>query len=339
MEGDHLVTLPIHRERIADRKTHVDKIGEDFAAMRGKHLDALSEIEELAHEKAPLAIAYDVGRAQPPFFLEFTYTEVMGLLYVAPASSEVAARVIAHAVSQPNDDRFDAAANVALRDKYNLPAQGRAPHKRVAFIPGANIFQVCVSKEAVDREMHNHSETVIKPHPMSHPTLLRDLSSCYGASRVLEPQSSGWEALSGAEEVLTTTSSEMGLYGALMGKRIRNITNAGFEARGAYGPFYRVLWDLSPDQAAERLRHIINSPYSGVYHPNDPNVSEKMDAFFELAMTLREPFRPLVREYDYRDYAALIAGNIRRIDHAESTSGRPGDRQLPALRNSGPRAD
>ena len=332
-----MVTLPVHRERIGDKKTQVDKIGEDFASMRGKHLDALSEIEELAHAKAPLAIAYDVGRAQPPFFLEFTYTEAIGLLYIAPASSEIAARVIAHAVSQPSDNRFDTASQVALRDKYNLPVTGRASHKRVAFIPGANIFQVCVSKEAVDREMHNHPETVIKPHPMSHPALLRDLSSCYGASRVLEPQSSGWEALLGAEEVLTTTSSEMGLFGVLMGKRIRNITNAGFEARGAYGPFYRVLWDLSPDAAAERLRHIINSPYSGLFHPNDPNVSEKMDAFFELAMTLREPFRPLVREYDYRDYAALIAGNLRRNEHAESTSGRQGNPALPAVRDTSPR--
>ena len=332
-----MVTLPVHRERIGDKKTQVDKIGEDFASMRGKHLDALSEIEELAHAKAPLAIAYDVGRAQPPFFLEFTYTEAMGLLYIAPASSEIAARVIAHAVSQPSDNRFDTASQVALRDKYNLPVTGRASHKRVAFIPGANIFQVCVSKEAVDREMHNHPETVIKPHPMSHPALLRDLASCYGASRVLEPQSSGWEALLGTEEVLTTTSSEMGLYGALMGKRIRNITNAGFEARGAYGPFYRVLWDLSPDAAAERLRHIINSPYSGLFHPNDPNVSEKMDAFFELAMALREPFRPFVREYDYRDYAALIAGNLRRNEHAESTSGRQGNPALPAVRDTSPR--
>lgn len=306
-----MVTISIHHERLTDRATHVNKLGEGFASKRGAHLDRLGGLEELVRSKSPLAISYDVNRSQPPFFHEFTYTELMGgLLYVAPQSCEVAARVMAYAVTKPADDRFDVVSSIVLQDKYQLQTVEASPHKRVVFLPGTNIFAQCVSKETLEREMQRHPDMVLKPHPLTHEDTLRQLGIAFGYECILAKDESASPYLSGAEVVYSPASSEMGLYATLLDKKVVNLTQAGFEARAVYNPIYRLLWVADDPKAT--LSHLLNSPFSGVFHPDDPNVSEKIDAFFKLALELREPFRPLVKEYEPAAYAALVSQQLQR---------------------------
>ena len=301
-----MVRIALHRERLTDLATHEHKLGADFAKIRAPHLDRLGGLEELVRAKSPLAISYDVNRAQPPFFLEFTSTELLGgLLYVAPQSCEIAARIMAHALSKPGDDRFNVASSIVLQDKYQLRSVEASPHKRVVFLPGTNIFAQCVSKETMEREMQRHPETVLKPHPLTHEDTIRQLGISFGYECILDPEESASPYLAGAEVVLSPASSEMGLYATLLGKQVVNITHAAFEARAVYNPIYRLLW--TSDDPKATLCHLLNSPFSGIFHPDDPNVAEKIDAFFALALELREPFRPLVREYDPAAYSALVS--------------------------------
>lgn len=302
-----MVGIAIHEERIGTPETHKMKIGEEWASKRAPHLTALAPVEELVRTKSPLAISYDVSRAQPPFFHEFTYTELMGnLLYVAPQSSEIAARVMAYAGANPPDDRWDVSAHIDLVDKYQLNDADPSPHKRVVFLPGSNIFNQCVSREWLEREMMRFPQTVIKPHPLTNEETLRRLGISFGYECIIDRNASSLPYLHGADVVSTPTSSELGLYATLLGKSIQNITTISFEARGVYNPIYRLLWDSSDPKAT--LHHLLNSPFSGIYHKDDPNIGSKMDKFFEVAMALRDLFKPLVREYSPDQYAGMVIG-------------------------------
>lgn len=304
-----MVRTVLHEERMGDPEAQKKKVGEKFAALRMPHLERLKPLEDMLRDKAPMPITYDVQRHSPPWFLEYTFTEMMGLILVSPQSCEVSARIVQDAFEHPADDRFDVANAVTQSDKYALGNVDQPTFKRVMFMPGSNISQVCVSTDFVDREMHEFPETVIKPHPMTHPNHLREMGIRYGYDRILEPMASGWAYLQGADVVYVPTSSEMGLHAVMMGKQIVNLTTFSFEPRGTFNTFYRLLWRASDPKAV--LTHLLNSPTSGVFHPDDPNVGEKMDRFFAKSLELREPFRPLVQEYERSAYAWFVSQHQR----------------------------
>lgn len=313
-----MVLHDLHRERIGDHK-HAERLG-PLAGRRGKHLGKLKPVEDLLHAKAPLPASFDVSRGQPPYFNEFSYTECLGLLMVQPQSSEIAARLVAFAAEAENPfSEFDVSAKIANCDKYLLDDGAPAELDAVAFPTGSNIFDMCVSREAMDRAMHRDPGLMIKLHPITSPGLIERLGVLYGYHRLIGPTVSGWACLNRASTIYTTTSSEMGLYGFLIGKPVLNITAYGFEAQGSYNSYYRLLWELSPEDATATLKRVLNSPYSGLFHPDDPNLEAKMEHYFAKAMELREQFKPLVYEYEPRDYAQLVNHQLRkRPQHAPS---------------------
>lgn len=304
-----MVTTPAHEQRLADPKVQDRKISPEFAALRGQHLARLAPLEELARDLAPLPISYDVTRLQPWFFQEFTYTEMLGGLYVAPQSSEMAARLVVAALADPHPSEFDAAAAVmaAAGDKYRLQDASDGLPARVAFIPGSNIFAEAVSREALTRLMHEDPDVRIKPHPMTSPDLVRHLGRSFGYQRILDPMASGWACLQAAELAYVTTTTEMGLYAALQGTPIANLSAFPVEARGVYNPFYRLLWARTPLERRRVLEAALRSPCSGFIHPEDPDPCGRLERYFATAMASRELMRPLVHELDAPAWAAAIA--------------------------------
>lgn len=302
-EGHHVVTIPpqFSRERLADAAAQNHKIGPEFAAMRGSHLADLSPVEAVVREAAPLPISYDVNRLQQPYFSEFTYTEMIGAgLLVSPMSVEVSARLVQAALDRP-EQGFDAAASVLDRveaggslDKYKLSADEAPKAKAVAFLPGSNIFHDMVSREALSRAMHEDDDLVIKPHPMTDGKIIGELCGMFGCHRVLEPRISGHACLMAAERVYALSTTEMGLYAVLMGKPVTNIGNFWNEGRGAYSAFYRPLWGKSPADAKAILTKALNSPFSGLMHKDDPDLSERASTFFQAAMDIRALMKPLM---------------------------------------------
>ncbi|PIB90985.1 hypothetical protein [Caulobacter sp. FWC2] len=294
------VRPPFSGELLGDPAIQNKKIGRDFAAMRGGHLSALSGVEAIIREKAPLLASYDVNRGQQPFFHEFTYTECLGAgLLVSPQSPEASARLVQMALEY-SDQGFDAASAVLAQreergtlDKYKQ-ASGELNVKSVAFIPGTNMFHDMVSREALSRAMFEDEELVIKPHPLSDGKLIAELCSIFGHYRVLDPKLSGDACLVSAERVYACTTTEMGLYAVLMGKPIHNVGNFFNEGRGAYSAFYRQLWNKTPDEAKSTLTHILNSPLSGFMHKDDPNVADRVQAYFDAAMSVRASLKPVL---------------------------------------------
>jgi len=290
-----------------DGAAQAGKITAEFADLRADHLKALDGLECLVRELAPLPISYDVTRLQPPFFSEFTYTELLGGIYVAPQSTEIAARLAAAALDTPGGD-FDVVGAIMSRphmDKYKLD-EATQDHRRVAFVAGSNIFGRAVCKEALSRAMHDDPELVIKPHPLTGEETIRTMGRLYGYHRLLEPMASGWECLAAADEILTLSTSEMGLYAILLGKPTRNLTKYAYEARAAYGPLYRLLWGQSPTEARNRLVRLLSSALGGFLHPADPEAEAKARTYFATAMQIREPFRPLMPDFEDPEYAAFL---------------------------------
>lgn len=292
------VQPPFAGELLGDPAIQNKKIGKDFAAMRGGHLSALSGVEAVIREKAPLLASYDINRAQPPYFHEFTYTECLGEgLLVSPQSTEASARLVQKAL-EFSDQGFDAASAVmdqrqqrGTLDKYKL-ASGQLNVKAVAFIPGSNMFHDMVSREALSRAMFEDDELVIKPHPLTDGKLIGELCSIFGHQRILDPKLSGDACLVSAERVYACTTTEMGLYAVLMGKPIHNVGNFFNEGRGAYSAFYRQLWNKTPDEAKATLSHILASPLSGFMHKDDPNVAGRIQTYFDAAMEVRASLKP-----------------------------------------------
>lgn len=289
---------PVSAELLSDTAIQHKKIGPTFAGMRGDHLDELSPVEAVIREAAPLPISYDVSRNQPLHFDQFSYTELMGVgLLVSPMSIEASARLVQLALDRP-DEGFDAASAIlgqrGTLDKYKLDVSETPKAKAVAFLPGSNMLHDIVSKESLSRAMFEDDELVLKPHPMTTKEHVRELVELFGHHRVLLPNLSGHACLMTAERVYASTTTELGLYAVLMGKPIHNIGNFWLEGRGIYSAYYRLLWGKSPADAKAILSHVLNSPYAGFFHKDDPELEARAATFYAAAMDVRSSLKPLI---------------------------------------------
>lgn len=310
---------PLHNESLVNEETHIKKIGKEFAEKRAPHLTQLAAPLELAQKICPLPMSYDVTRLQHPYFNEFSYTEFLGCLYISPQSAEIAARMIEAAdIDQRHSFGFMTYKEILNRkqadgtlDKYTLEADAELnpDAKKIAFVPGDNIFTTAISKELLARFMDD-PEAYIKPHPMTTPNLTRMLGREFGYHRILEPMHSGWKYLQQATEVHVSTTTEMGIYAAMLGKPIHNIGNYFLEARGCYVPFYRLLWNKNIAQNEMTIKRVLASPLSGVFHPEDPDLEEKMFIFFDSCMKLREFFKPRVQEIGISEWIDIQASKM-----------------------------
>ena len=304
---------PLENESISDNDTHVRKVGSDFAKMRKPHLQKIQPLIDHAKQVSTLPVVYDITRLHHPYFNEFTYTEFLGCLYISPQSVEVAARLTQKAFEDTNLYEFDIVGKIFERnkeektlDKYNLKLEEDTLNpKKVVFIPGDNVFKTIISREILTTVMMTHEDCLIKPHPMSTGDLLRTLGREFGYRRIIEPLASGWKCLQDAEEVYCSTATEMGIYAALLEKPIHNIGNYLLEARGAYTPFYRLMWNKSIPDTRATVEKILNSPLSGVFHHDDPLAKEKIETFFKAAMEIRSYMKPLTHEIGLTEWADL----------------------------------
>jgi hypothetical protein len=309
-----MVTTPIHDQLMTDEAFQIDKIGKEMWEKRAPHLQELGKIEKIIRELTPLPCSYDVSRLQPDYFLEFTYTELLGCMWLQPQSNEMNAQMVQQALTddvsrwafQPFDD-------LPLRDKYVLGKPLCLVHDRpietkpktVIFLPGHNVFDEAVSAEGLMRLMHEDKDAFIKLHPITAPELTRKLGQTFGYHRIFDRDCSGVELLNLAETVYITTATEMGLQAMIMNKPVKNLTRYHYEGRGSFTAFYRLLLNKPPAEAKRTLKQLLNSPLSGFLHPNDPELQEKIVYYFATAMRLREGRRRLVEEFmpdRYRDF-------------------------------------
>ncbi len=310
-----MVSMISHRERMRDLPKRLGS----FASTRKPHLAALAPLEEVVRSSTSLPWTYDVSRTQPPYFHEFAYTEAIGGLMIAPQSAEIAARLVEKALTE-SSSIFDPLPGIWERhrqsgtlDKYDLKDPSSV-HRKVAFLPGSNLFASMVSREALTRLMHEDSEVVIKPHPLTEDNLLACLGIEFGYHRILEPGVSGFACLFQAQQVYATSATELALYAALLGRPVTNIGNVQTEARGAYHPLFRLIAGRPGNEARDILTRVLKSPYSGVFWPHDPEAQARIATYVGAALELRQFFKPLVCEEPRLDWAARMSGSPKNAD-------------------------
>lgn len=317
-----MVEIESHKTLMSNSQQLAKHLG-PFVSLRGEHLKKLHPIELAIRAKSPFQATFDVSRSQPPAYNEITYTEMLGGMFVSPQSTEASARQVKAAYEDETDYGTDMVSLIMTSrdnlDKYNLKSTGEpSKFKKVAFPPGSNIFSKAISRESLGRAMED-PELMIKLHPMTNDETKRMLGISFGYQRLLDSGMSGWEMLLGAEEVWTSTTSEMGLYAILLGdKNIHNISAYPYEQIGAYYPFYRMLWNEDSIEAKRKLTRILNSPFSGFFHPDDPEWESKLDIYFAKMVEIRSEIKPIVTEINAHEWAAAIANRVNQGQEAQN---------------------
>lgn len=269
--------------------------------MRRDHLLQLEPIVNDIVKICPLPLSYDVVRNQKAYFTEFTYTELVGGVLVTPQSNEISMRMSMRALQDTNssiDENIEetivarwSATNTL--DKYKLVPATRLS-KKVVFLPGSNLLRKIVSKENFFRYMFDNQDAVIKPHPLTNQLDIKFLTTNFGVNRVAKPDESGWEYLRDAAEVVTTSTSEMAIYAALLKKKIVNITNFFEESAGAFHPITYFAFGISdPEQRRDTILKVLSSPYSGFVSPHQKEFKPRLQQYFNQCMAERELMRPL----------------------------------------------
>ena len=265
--------------------------------------EGLSPVEALIKKHTPLAASFDVGRTQPLYFSEFTYTEFLGnAIYVCPQSSEMAAIVVKKVAdsSQPSGDLGALASNIlamtGAQDKYVGLTTDLPQYKSVILLPGSNVLWKLVDEDMLRRVLHEDREAVIKPHPITSTEDLRKLKLIAGLHRILEPGASGYAVMCNATRVYATSSTELAIYAYLKGKPVYNIGKFLAEYQGAYNAFFMLATTTPVRSKDPTLLGVLSNPLSGVFFKNDPNLENNIIAYFKAVMELREVYAPVSSE-------------------------------------------
>lgn len=280
-----------------------EKIGAEFAADHYKKLQPFKALVLLAESMCPLEMSYDVSRMQHPYFLEFTWTTMLGGIYITPQSGWLSALLARQAAEDADATPY----TPMVEDKYVLEAaEGAFEH--VIFLPGSNSFRQTVSIEALTELMRSNPDVVVKPHPMTEPGTIREIGREFGYHRILNPKSSGAALLAGCKVAYVAPTTEIGLYGYLIGKDVVGIGNPLREARAGFAPIYSAL---KADPSA--LPRLLGSDKGGFFRADDTDLAGRLERYFANAMATREAFNPPVREIGHTEYADFLNGKFQRV--------------------------
>ena len=115
-----------------------------------------------------------------------------------------------------------------------------------------------------------------------------------GFDRILDPKESGMDYLQNCERAWGTANSEIGMRAALLGIPYGDVTNTRYYPNMTYAAIHRLFND-DTEHNEKVVRGALASKESGLIMPwhTEDEVAERMEAFFALAMNIREQFRPM----------------------------------------------
>lgn len=280
-------------ELMKDPKVQLKKLGP--LTTRSARSAWAEQNEETVRALAPYPISYDVSQVQGMGFGEFTYTELLGGMWVCTQSLEINCRMMEAAAKYESTEAFVLRDIVA--DKYNLNSNlGKwESARRVVFLPGHNMLDVA-SVEMLSRMAHEDEELVFKPHPVTNDEAIGYIATRFGWNRIIPKDVSGNAILGNCEDVYVTTASEMAISGTILGKRVHNVSNFFNEGSGAYHSISRILFREHKKgvlHAQNALSSIVSCPWSGVLMPFHPDVANRVQAYYQKSLEFRDMFRPI----------------------------------------------
>jgi hypothetical protein len=249
--------------------------------------------EQIVRELAPYPISYDVNQGQSLGFTEYTYTELLGGLWVATQSLEINCRILQEAAN------FEPVLDIDLKslvsDKYvqSEDTNKYSKVKRICFLPGHNALDIA-SVEMIARIAHEEEDVFFKPHPITNENAMQLIGTRVGWNRIIPKEISGNALLLNCEEVYTTSASEMAISGTILGKRVINVSNFFNEGSGAYHPISRILFKPQKNKSAiNALKSIFSCPWSGIITSQHTDVEERLRLYYEKTLSLRSLYRPI----------------------------------------------
>lgn len=257
---------------------------------RAPRNDWAKSIESKIRSACPLPITYDVDSNQSPGFSEFSYTEFLGGVYLNTQSVEINSRLI-EAASQLASTR-DCITNLcSVSDKYELEAPDvHEWPKKVGFMVGHNLFDL-VSSESLARTAFENRDFYLKPHPLTNDDYAGRIAHLIGWDRMLKTGLSGVDFVRHCEDAYVTTATELCSLAVAHGKRVHNLSNFFNESSGVYYPINRLLFKAQEPQ--KTLNNIVDCKFSGVLFSWMTDIDERMRAYFDKSLELREAFRPV----------------------------------------------
>jgi hypothetical protein len=285
-------------ELMTDRVVQQSKIGK---AKRSDRNAWAESIEQTVRKLSPYPCSYDVSQTQPSRFTEYTYTELLGAMWIATQSAEINSRIMQLESTSEHTVKIDDIASLVC-DKYILDGAEHAhtKAKKVIFMPGHNMMDVA-SVETVHRLIHEDEEVVIKPHPITSDEAMGFLGSRFGWNRIASKDASGYQMLIDADTVYTTTASEFAVSGTALGKNVVNISSFFNETIGAYYCISRLLFKAHKEsiRKAQDVLCSLFSGRSGIITPLSINVEADIQRYFDYTLTVKSMYQ------DFRDKSQL----------------------------------
>jgi len=285
-------------ELMTDPIVQQGKIGK---AKRSDRNAWAESIEQVVRNLSPYPCSYDVSQTQTSRFTEYTYTELLGGMWIATQSVEMNSRIMQLESTSDHTVNIDDIASL-VRDKYILDSAEHAHTgaKKVIFMAGHNMMDVA-SVETVHRLIHEDEEVVIKPHPITSDEAMGFLGTRFGWNRIVPKNASGHQMLLDADTVYTTTASEFAISGTALGKKVVNISSFFNETIGAYYCISRILFEAHKESVS-KAQDVLCSLFSGrtgIITPLHKDVESEIKRYFDYSLTVKSMYQ------DFRDKSQL----------------------------------
>lgn len=278
---------------LKDVHSKENRIGDNTRSIKSQSSIAIETI--LLSTPSPLPLTFDIRPIHEYYFNEYTYHDVFGGIFIATMSPEISARVIDHIFNEEKvDDIKDhcKVLNDLIFDKYDTDDISNKNASRIVFLPGSNLM-AAIDKDMLDRMMFNDEGLYLKLHPITGDDMVRQLGIKYGYHRLLSPKESGIKYLIQADEVYTSSNSEIGIYAAALGKKFADITSFECMSELTYWTITRLFIPGKFDHNKNVVNKVLSSKGSGWLMPWIGNHEARIDEYYKRTMALRNFFKPL----------------------------------------------
>ena len=279
---------PLKSIRLSQDASNPDRIGDN---QRNKQLAPINDIESIITSKCPLTITCDVRPIHPPYFTEYVYHDVLNGIGLTTMSAEITCRMSLKASSINTTTRFPIG---ECMDKYTLIGTCER-YRKVIFLPGSNSLHL-IDQSSLQKLMMEDDEWVIKLHPITNESMIRDLASIYGYHRLIDRRISGMELLEHAEQIASTAASELYILAKLLGKPVIDLTR--YDKAWLCSYYYLVQLCDGSDQDAIRINNALMSDLSGHlrYSYTKQKNTDLAENYYQASMEEREKFRMVTNQ-------------------------------------------
>lgn len=266
-----------------------ERIGDEKRTTPFKDLKSL---EDLIIGNSVTTISADVTPMHPPFFTEFSYTDIFGGYLVTTLSAEINF-LIALELGCNSDSTIEDLFKSKMADKYvlqsDLPSTGMP--EKVIFMTGSNLFHRVVDTNKLDELMLSSDDWYLKPHPLTNDAHMKEYGFKYGYGRIIDKAISGHSVYKAAKQIASVNSSEITLRSILDKKPCVDLTAYSERYTHSYACYIEAA--RQSDAPADALARMLSDRESGFLFPelsHKENI-ERLLAYQRKALKLRERFK------------------------------------------------